>query len=266
MYESSVLKKMRDGKPVLCTKTNFNDPGIVELIGNIGFDCIWICREHLWSNDETVANMIKSARITGMDVMVRIDKASYPSAIRYMEMGTKGIMVPHVISVQEAKNWIKNTRFYPEGRRGVDGVNADSGWMAMGLEEYLDFSNKETFLAFEIEDPEAIPNIEEIAALHSLDIVFVGIGDLSVSMGFKGDIKRKEIWEVLEKVGKITGENGIFAGAPAGSAEDAKRLIDMGYLFISNGADIIYLRNSFLNLRNEYKKLGFLFNENKISN
>ena len=54
MERSKVLKKLKEGKPVLCTKTNFNEPSIVEQIGLMGFDCIWICREHQWSNHETL--------------------------------------------------------------------------------------------------------------------------------------------------------------------------------------------------------------------
>lgn len=259
MYKSKVLAKMRSGKPVLCTKTNFNDPSIVELIGTMGFDCLWICKEHLWANDETVANMIRAARSTRMDAVVRIEKGGYPSVIRPLEMGAKGIVVPHVISEEEAKLWVRNAKFYPEGRRGVDGVNADSGWMSMEFNEYLQFSNKETFITVMIEDPEAIPNIEKIAKVPHLDMIFVGMTDLSLGMGFNGDINRKEIWNVLEKIGKAANKNGIFAGAPGLSQKNTRRLLDMGYLFISNGADIIFLRNSFMNLRKEYEELGFSF-------
>jgi len=259
MHKSKVLAKLRKGEPVLCTKTNFSDPSIIELIGTLGFDCIWICKEHIWTNDETIANMVRAARSTNMDTMVRIQKACYSSAITQLEMGAKGIMVPHVNTAEEAEFWVKSTKFYPEGRRGIDGVNADSGWMSMEFKEYLKFSNKETFIAVQIEDPEAIPNIEEIASVPNLDMIFVGIGDLSVSMGFEGDINRREIWDVLEKVGKVAKEKNIFAGTPGISIERTKKLIDMGFLFITNGADIIYLRNSFSNLKKEYEEIGFNF-------
>lgn len=259
MLESKVLKKMKEKKPVLCVKTNFNDPNIIELMGLMGFDCVWICKEHLWANDETMAHMIMAARCTGMDALVRIEKASYVSAIRYLEMGAKGIMVPHVTSCDEASQWVKNTKFYPIGRRGIDGANADSGWMSMEFTEYLKFSNKETFLVVQIEDPEAIPNIEKIAQVPNLDMIFVGIGDLSTSLGFPREIDRKEIWNVLERVAKAADKYGVFIGAPGVSKEYTKRLIDMGYLFIANGADVVFLRNSFSKLKEEYRELGFSF-------
>ena len=77
MLESKVLRKLRAGQPVLCTKGQFSDPTIVELIGLMGFDCIWFCREHLAHNDETIANMVRTARGTGMDSLVRIERTRF---------------------------------------------------------------------------------------------------------------------------------------------------------------------------------------------
>ena len=258
MLESKVLKKLRAGEHVLCTKINLKDPGIIEMIGLIGFDCAWFCREHLWFNDETLANTVLAARSTGMDSMVRLERDNYTSAIKPLEMGARGIMIPHVSTAEQAREIVRAMRFAPMGRRGIDGVNADSGWMSIEFKEYLKFSNRETFLALQIEDPEAIDNIEEIASVPGYDILFVGPGDLSVSMGIPGDIKNKKIWNVIEKVGNMANKYNKFAGTVSISPEWAKKLLDLGYLFLSAGADIVFLRESFLKLKSEYEDLGFL--------
>lgn len=261
MHKSRVLAKLREGKPVLCTKTNFNEPGIVELIGLSGYDCIWLCQEHLWANPETLANMILAARATGMDSMVRITKAGYSSAIVPLEMGAKCIMVPHILSKDEAKDWVKATRFAPIGSRGLDGVNADADWGHMSLKEYLKFSNEETALILQIEDVAVIPELDDIASIPGFDILFVGIGDLSQSLGFTGDLYRPEIWEILKKVAEVAKRHGKFVGAPGLSPEWTQRLLDLGYRFITSGADIVFLKRSFLQLREEYEKIGFSFND-----
>ncbi len=258
MQVSKVLKRLKEGKPVLSTKINFKDPGIVEMVGLIGFDCIWLCREHRWLNDETIAGMILAARSTGTDTLVRIERDNYPSAIKPLEMGAKGIMVPHVLNAKQAKKIVEAMKFYPVGRRGVDGANADSGWMLMEFKKYLEFSNKETFLVLQIEDPEAIDNLEEIASVPGYEMLFVGPGDLSTLMGFSGDIDRKEIWDALEKVVKVANKHGKFAGTISISPEWTRRLLDLGYLFINAGADITALREHYVKLNNEYQKLGFL--------
>ncbi len=257
MLESRVLKKLRAGEPVLCTKANFKDPGIIEMIGLIGFDCVWLCREHLWSNDETMANMVLAARSSGMDSMVRVEKDNYSSTLKLLEMGSKGIMVPHVTTAFQARKIVKTMKFYPIGRRGVDGVNADSGWMSIEFKEYLKFSNKETFITLQIEDIEAINNIEKIASIPGYDILFVGPVDLSISMGIPGDIENKKVWDVIEKVGKIANKYGKFAGTASLYPERAKKLLNLGYLFQTSGADLVFLKESFSKLKNVYKDLGF---------
>jgi 4-hydroxy-2-oxoheptanedioate aldolase len=201
--------------------------------------------------------MILAARSTGMDSMVRIEKDNYPSALKPLEMGAKGIIVPHVKTANQAKEIVRAMRFYPVGRRGVDGVNADSGWMSIEFKDYLKFSNRETFIALQIEDPEAVDSIEEIASIPGYDILFVGPGDLSVAMGIPGDIENKKIWDVIEKVGKMADKYGKYAGTIAGSPERAKKLLDLGHRFLTAGADIIFLRESFLKLKSEYEELGF---------
>ncbi len=130
--------------------------------------------------------------------------------------------------------------------------------MSIEFKDYLKFSNRETFIALQIEDPEAIDNIEEIAGVPGYDILFVGPGDLSVAMGIPGDIGNKKIWDVIEKVGRMANKYNKFAGTVAVSPEWAKRLLDLGYLFLTAGADIIFLRESFLKLKSEYEELGFL--------
>ncbi len=260
MERSKVLKKLKEGKPVLCTKTNFNEPSIVEQIGLMGFDCIWICREHLWSNDETLANMIRAARGTGMDALVRIERENFCSAIKPLEMGAKGIMVPHIITVEDARNAIDATRFKPLGRRGIDGVNADADWGGMNLRKYLRVSNEEIFLALQIEDVEALSNIEKIAKLRSFEIIFVGIGDLSVSMGNPFDFERNELWNVLENIAKVAKRHRKFLGSVGISPDFTRRLMNLGYQFIMSGADILFLRNSFEKLKDDYRKMGFFFN------
>lgn len=262
MQKSRVLKKLRAGKPVLCTKLNYRDPAIIEMVGLIGFDCVWICQEHLWANKETLANLILAARATGMDAMVRIEKNGYNSLIQSLEMGAKGIMVPHIFSVKEAKKWIKIARFHPVGRRPIDGVNADADWALMDFKDYIKFANEETFLVLQIEDKEAIEYIEEIVQLPGFDILFVGVGDLSQSMGFPGEIKHPKIIKVLERVSNAAKKYGKFAGAPGISLDWTKKLMEMGYLFITQGADIIFLKDCFQKLRKDYESIGFSF-ENK---
>lgn len=243
----------------MCVKTGFNDPGIVELIGTFGFDCIWLCQEHLWTDPQTLASQVLAARATGTDAMVRIDKASPSSAFRPLEMGASGLMVPHIRSVQEAKTWIDATRFPPLGNRGLDGVNADTDWGSCNLEEYLEHARKEVFLLLQIEDPEVLPHLEAIADLDGFEILFVGIGDLSLRLGCPGDFQNKKLWEVIEKVAQVAIRAGKTPGIPGISPTYTKRLLDLGYSFITAGSDLRYIRQGYSELQEDFGGIGFTF-------
>jgi 4-hydroxy-2-oxoheptanedioate aldolase len=258
LIESKVLKQLHSGNPVLCVSTAFKDPNIVELIGSIGFDCLWIDNEHCLYDSESISEMIRACRLTGMDAMIRIEK-NYTSLIKPLEMGAKGIMIPHIKTVEEAEFWIKAARFYPEGSRSVNAAFADSDWGSMDFKEYIKFSNKETFLIFQIEDAEAIVNIEEMMKLTNPDIFFIGVMDLCCSMGLEGDMDNIKIWEILEKVGKLAKKYGKIIGTTLGSKERNDRIIDMGYLFLCDGTDFAFIRESFTDLKESYKKRGFTF-------
>lgn len=188
--------------------------------------------------------MVRASRHTNMDAMIRIEKNNYTSAIKYLEMGAKGLMIPHVKNADEAEYWAKNAKFYPLGKRAVDGGFIDSDFGSIELKEYMKFSNNETFVAVQIEDAEAIPNIDEIAQVKGIDILFVGPLDLSISMGLCGEVNNKEIWDVIKKVGEATKKYGKFAGIPTPSIELTEKVMEEGYLFISSSSDYESIINS----------------------
>ena len=156
MRQSRVLKKLRDNKPVLVgSPTPYPSAKICELIGKVGYDCIWIDHEHQDFSDSDIWNMSLACRATDIDAMVRIRKAGYFNYFRAVESGANGIMVPHCMSREEAELAVRNTKFAPIGLRGMDGIEAHADHSLQPMKEYMEQSNKETFIVVQIEDKEA---------------------------------------------------------------------------------------------------------------
>ena len=154
MRESRVLRKLRSGEVALCTKMNLADPRVAEIMAMSGFDCIWTCQEHIGNDYRTIQELILSAKAYDCDILCRVQKGCYSDYILPLEMDASGIMVPHLMSLQEAKQIVNMTRFHPQGRRPLDGGNADGKYCRVPLKEYLEQSNRERFVIFQIEDPE----------------------------------------------------------------------------------------------------------------
>ena len=153
MTKSRLRSKLRAGGFVKVVGINrVTEPWLAEVAGKLGFDVIWFDMEHRAHGYEIVDRMAVACRATDIDLMVRIRKTGYTSAMRALEFGANGIMVPHCCSVEEAQQWANWTRFPPQGTRGFDGAGADGDYSLSDPLEYLRERNEETFLAVQIED------------------------------------------------------------------------------------------------------------------
>ena len=244
MRPSRVLKKMRSGKPAFSTKTNFADPRIVDLIGMVGFDCIWLCMEHVPSDWVTIENQIRAAKCHDMDCLVRVAKGCYSDFIRPLESDATGIMVPHLMSVDEARSVVRMTKFQPVGRRPVDGGNLDGAFCMVDPVTYMQHANRERFVICQIEDPEAMEDVNDIAAVDGIDMLFFGPGDYSHGIGKPGQYDAPEVTAARRKMVEACKAHGRFAGTVA-SMENVPRLLEEGFLFLNVGSDVGHLGKAF---------------------
>ncbi len=229
-----VLETLRSGKIVFsCSLTPVCDPKIAELIGLVGFDCLWIDMEHQDFDYQSVFNACLACRATGMEPMVRIRREGRHSCFRGFEVGGTGIMVPHCMGEVDAKTIVKEARFSPMGLRGMDGVEVSARYGMTPMEEYIEWANRETFIVVQIEDREAVDEIDSIAAVEGIDILFIGPGDLSQSYGRPGQWDCPEIQRAFEQVAQAAKEHGKYWGAPGGNPERARTLIEMGARFLN---------------------------------
>ncbi len=237
---SRVLRKLRSGGTASCIKINLADPRATEIAAMCGFDCLWLDMEHVPTDWQTVENQIRSAKIHDVDVMVRVARGSYSDYIRPLEADAAGIMVPHIMSLEDAKKVVRQTRFHPIGRRPVDGGNADGGYCLIDFTEYIQTANKERFVMVQIEDPEPLSELEAICELPGIDVIFFGPGDFSQGIGTPGKWDNPLIARTRRQIAETANKKGKFAGT-VGNAANLQELIDMGYRFISAGADVVGL-------------------------
>ena len=261
MNSSVIKEKLRRNEPTLAAKVNFSSPQIVEMMGTMGFDCLWLGNEHLWADVSRIDHMILAARASGMDAMIRRTMGGYDDLLQPLEMGVHGFMIPRVRSVEYIKEVVDYVKFPPEGRRGLDGVNADADFGLLPLEEYLARANRETFIVAQIEDREALPLIDEIAAVPGVDVLFIGHGDLSLSLGIPGQVRDDRILTAIDHVAAACRKHGKHAGIPARDAEDAAALMERGFRFFTCPGDYSFVRRGFEQTKDRFKSVGFTFRE-----
>ncbi|MHB9025002.1 MAG: HpcH/HpaI aldolase family protein [Armatimonadota bacterium] len=254
MRPSRVLAKLRAGEVAVSFKLNLADARAAEIAAMAGFDCLWTDMEHVPNDFAVIEPMIWAAKSRDVDVMVRICRGGYSDYIRPLEMDAAGIMVPHVMSLADAQTVVRQTRFHPIGRRPVDGGNADGAYCNIDFVDYLRQANDQRFVVVQIEDPEPLAELDAIAALPGIDMLFFGPGDFSHGIGAPGVWDHPQLLDARRRVAEAALAHGKFAGTVA-SLANAEELIGMGYRFLNIGADVIGLSQYCRSVMAEYSKL-----------
>ena len=244
MRRSRVLQKMREGKVATSIKLNMADPRVAEIAAMCGFDCIWVDMEHVPNDYQGIENIVRAAKNYDADVMTRVAKGSYSDYIRPLEADSTAIMVPHVMSLEEAKRIVYYTKFHPIGRRPIDGGNADGKYCMIPANDYMREANAERFTVIQIEDPEPLDELEEICALPGIDMIFFGPADFSQGIGVPNDFSNEKVLETRRLVAETARKHGKFAGT-VGGMKNQDILIELGYQFINLGSDVRALASYF---------------------
>jgi 4-hydroxy-2-oxoheptanedioate aldolase len=258
---SRVKRRWAQGKPVLATVAHFRDPQSAELIGLLGFDCLWIDLEHQPTGISEAENMTRAARGCDMDVMARAAKGEFMRAARLLEAGVNLLMYPRCESAQEARDLMKAIRFPPLGERGYFSASPDNPYCLTSMAEYLKQANEQTVLVVQIESPNAVAQAAEIAAVDGVDMLFFGPGDFSVLSGTPGDFHAPVARAALESTAKAALAAGKRFGTLVFDLDHAKQALDVGATLLCYGGDLHFVRQALTRVKQDFGKLGFTFGE-----
>ena len=149
-----------------------------------------------------------------------------------------GIIVPHVANEEEARQIVEWVRFHPLGKRALDGGNIDGNFCLTSSTDYVKNSNQERLVILQIESPEALAEVEKIAAVPGFDGLLFGPGDFSHRVGQVGQLKIPEVVAARKRVAATAVKNGKFA-MTAGLIAEFSELVDEGYRVFGVGADVV---------------------------
>ena len=214
---------------------------IAEIIATAGYDFVVIDTEHALLSVRDVYEMVVGYSRMGVAPLVRITDHGYGDAQRYLDAGAAGILVPHVSNGEQARAIMPRLMFPPEGTRGMGYTSRAGLWGALpgGPAEYVRVGTEEAVRMAMVEEPEAVQDIAGILAAPGLDAVFVGPGDLSLTMG-----KPMTGSEVQDAVSTVV-EAAVAAGVPVGTvvqgAEQIRLRTQQGcrFLMVSNDAGML---------------------------
>lgn len=239
LRSSRIRRRIRDGNLATVLKMNLVDPRIVEIAGLSGLDAVWLCNEHVPNDWLNLENMIRAARLHDMDALVRVAKGSYGDFIKPLEAGAAGIIVPHVESVEEARAIVEMTSFHPLGKRALDNGNVNGAFARVSVGDYIEFWRREQLVIIQIESPDALEQVEKIAAVPGLNGLFFGPGDFAHRSGKAGNGRAPEIAAARQRVAQAARSAGIFSFAL--NFDSPGKIAEEGHHIVSIGADVVGL-------------------------
>lgn len=226
---ASLKERLRNGEQVLGTMvTTFASPDIAKILQVCGFDFLIVDCEHGSFTTREVANIIAVARGIGMPALVRIPEMRREHALKFMEMGASGLLLPNTESAEQAKMLVDCTKYAPLGHRGVSLSRPHTDFMKVSGATYMPQANDETILMCQIESRKGVENVEEIIAVEGIDVAFIGPNDMSQDYGILGQFEHPEIVAAFERIVAAAQANGKWAGAHFGGAAPLKPWLKKG--------------------------------------
>jgi len=201
------------------------------------FDAIWLDAEHNTWDRRELQRMLALHHLADIDCIVRTGDRQPTNLYHLLEDGATGLMIPLVNTAAEAQALAQAVKFPPLGQRGLDGAGIDNDFYLPGTERYPEAANRETLLIVQIETPEALANIDGIAATPGVDGMFIGPGDLALRLGCPLDWQHPAMTAAQATVAAAALKHGIAWGRPARNVDDVHDLAAKGAKLINYGSD-----------------------------
>ncbi|MCA9113753.1 MAG: hypothetical protein KDA79_01610 [Planctomycetaceae bacterium] len=234
MFENRVKTLLAEGRTALGVAL----PDASDLLARFSIDCgidfLWIDLEHRPYGPNEVRNVPIMCRQKDCVPLIRVPNLDPGHIKQSLDIGASAIMVPQVDNAEQARRAVEYAKYPPEGSRGVSPL-----WTAMmgvSWNDYLPVANQETCVIVQIESPDGIRNLDEIAAVEGVDIVFAGPADLSASLGVIGQLGHPKVEKLLEEFPARIAAHGKAAGITFGSVDRCALAIEQGYRLVNFGS------------------------------
>lgn len=216
----------------------------VEIAGITGYDFVVLDMEHGHVEMKGLLPMLIAAERRNIPAVVRIPEINGSLIVNVLDLGAGGIQAPQVGNAADAQTVVKYSKYYPDGIRGMGSPRAGD-YGDIDLKTYIREANEETLVVLQCESSEGLDQIEAVAQIPHVDVIFLGPYDMSQSLGMPGEIDSDRIGAIRQKVLQVCSKYGKIPGIFAADGRDAGRLKDMGFQYIVMGMDVDHIYSKF---------------------
>ncbi len=255
MRKPNVLKRaLKQGKSCIGTWAVLPSVSAANVMGAAGFDFVIIDMEHGPMSFETAEGMVCALENESCTPLLRVPSCDAPTILRALEIGSHGVIVPQIATAQQAKEVVSAVKYSPSGNRGMSVFTRSCGYYAVDQPQRTDKENQETMIVLLVEDIKGINNLDKIASVKDIDVIYIGTYDLSQSLGIPDNVDSPKVIKAVEDCVKIIRAKGIAAGVLAQNENDIKQWLNIGVQFIPYMVDCAIFHQACSNIINKFKK------------
>lgn len=212
---------------------------IARMMKSAGFDWLFIDLEHGPSSVETAFTISVAALDAGIVPIVRVPEGEMVLAARCLDGGALGVFVSHVETAEDAEAAVRALRFAPLGHRSAGGSYPQLGFRGGSVKDALVAIDRATMIMATLETGDAVQNARAIAAVPGVEVLTMGLNDLSVDLGIPGQLGHGKIVSAVAKVSEAAHAAGKFAGFGGVYQPDLiKKYVGLGMRMVLCGNDV----------------------------
>lgn len=241
MTTPSLRQRLAHGEALVGTFCAIAHPAATEMVAQAGFDFLCLDAEHSAIDRGTAEEMVRAAAAAGVPALIRV-AANTPELIgAALDAGAAGVVVPRVNSADEAAAAVSASRYPPLGNRGAGPGRASA--YGSELTSYVASANDDLLLAVQVESAQAVSQARAIAAVDGVDLLFLGPGDLAVSLAAdRGEpVAAAELSQVMTGVVGAASTEGTWSGLFRMDGADVGEWTQRGASLFIIGAESIFM-------------------------
>jgi 4-hydroxy-2-oxoheptanedioate aldolase len=245
MYRDNPLKaRLAAGRKCLGAWTTLASPAVTEILALAGYDFIIIDFEHGPGEFQTLCNQLRAITGTVATSILRVPGHDPDFINTALDHGIEGLMVPDVRTAEEARAIVAACRYPPAGIRGSAYPIARGASYGVDAERYLRTVNDNLAIICQIESVTGIDNIDEIASVEGIDVLFLGLHDLSGTVAHLGEPDHPEVLALVERFESGVRASDKHLGSIPQPGRSCQDLFDAGYALAAGASDIMILMNA----------------------
>ncbi|MEN6567422.1 MAG: aldolase/citrate lyase family protein [Veillonellales bacterium] len=258
LIENKIKARLLGGRTVTGSFLFSREPACAEILGYAGMDFVLIDTEHTPATSSELVHIVRAAEGSGAEPVVRVRTNDPALILQALDVGATGILVPRVNTAQAAKAVVRAAKYGPDGERGMAGMVRAAKYGFIAGKEYRTAANRNIFIMVQVEEVEAVRNLDEIIAVDGIDGIFIGPADLSQSMGLSGQFEHPDfhrtVLDVISRGRKAGKHVAIFCPGVA----DAKRWEQAGAdIFAVSGDTVLLAQAAKQLLQDMGRQVGF---------